>query len=262
MILFVTSSGIGRYAPVLFSVHMAAHMVLTMLAPILLVLGGPVTLALRALRPSPDPTLRGAREWVVELTHHPVTRMMAHPIMALGMYVVGLYAMYFTGLYELALRSHAAHLAMIAHLVGSGYFFFWLLIGVDPPPKPVPHPVRVLMLFVTMVFHAIFGLAIMQSTKLLASDWYTTLARDWGPSPLDDQRVGGGIAWAAGELPAAFVLAVIVAQWIRADGREQRRIERHAELSARSADNHVVDPHVSYNEYLARLDSRSRLDRK
>jgi putative copper resistance protein D len=150
---------------------------------------------------------------------------------------------------------------MIAHLVGSGYFFFWLLIGVDPAPKPVPHPVRVLMLFVTMVFHAIFGLAIMQSTNVFASDWYATLSRDWGSSPLHDQSVGGGIAWAAGELPVAFVLAVIVAQWIRADGREQRRIDRHAELSARSSDQQMIDPHVSYNEYLAALNKRSQPDR-
>ena len=48
-LLFVTSSGLGRYMPAMFSMHMADHMLLSMLVPILLVLGGPVSLALRAL---------------------------------------------------------------------------------------------------------------------------------------------------------------------------------------------------------------------
>jgi putative copper resistance protein D len=49
VILVATSSGVGRYSMAMFSVHMGVHMLLSMLAPILLVLGGPVTLALRAL---------------------------------------------------------------------------------------------------------------------------------------------------------------------------------------------------------------------
>ena len=49
VLLFTTSSGVGRYMPAMFSMHMAAHMLLSMLTPILLVLGAPVTLALRAL---------------------------------------------------------------------------------------------------------------------------------------------------------------------------------------------------------------------
>ena len=49
LLLFTTSSGLGRYMPAMFSMHMVAHMLLSMLVPILLVLGAPVTLALRAL---------------------------------------------------------------------------------------------------------------------------------------------------------------------------------------------------------------------
>ncbi|HLS76113.1 MAG TPA: cytochrome c oxidase assembly protein, partial [Nocardia sp.] len=52
LLLVTTSSGIGRYAPAMFSVHMMQHMALSMLAPILFALGGVVTLALRALPPA------------------------------------------------------------------------------------------------------------------------------------------------------------------------------------------------------------------
>jgi putative copper resistance protein D len=184
--------------------------------------------------------------------------MMAHPLMALGMYAASLYAMYFTGFYELSLRSHAAHLFMTAHLVGAGYFFFWVLIGVDAAPVKIAHPVRVLLLFVSMVFHAIFGLVIMQSTQVFASDWYAALSRDWGGSPLKDQALGGGIAWSFGETPAAFVLGMIILQWVRSDRREERRLDKLAALSERSPERSVVDPHVAYNEYLASLERRSK----
>jgi len=141
--------------------------------------GGPVTLALRALRPSSDPALPGAREWLIAALHSRATRLLTHPLVALALYVSSLYGMYFTGLYETALRSHAAHLLMYAHFLAAGYLFFWLLIGVDRPPRPVPHPLRLPLLFASMVFHAFFRLIVMQSDQLLASDWYTELARPW-----------------------------------------------------------------------------------
>lgn len=248
MIIVVTNSGVGRYAPVLLSVHMGQHLVLTMLAPIALVLSAPVTLGFRALRPTNDPRLRGPREWLMLFVHSGFTRMMAHPLMALGMYGVGLYAMYFTGLHELALRSHAAHLAMIFHFVMSGYLFFWSLIGIDPAPKPVPYAGRIPLLFGAITFHAIFGLAIMQSDRLFAEQWYTTLPRPWGADPLSDQHTAGGIAWTFGEIPAALVLGVIVVQWMRADEREQRRVDRtldaafpNVDYSAASAHTDVAD---------------------
>jgi cytochrome c oxidase assembly factor CtaG len=73
--------------------------------------------------------------------------------------------MYFTGLYEAALHSHPAHLAMYAHFLVAGYLFFWLLIGVDRPPRPVPHPLRLPLLFASMVLHAFFGVIPMQSDQ-------------------------------------------------------------------------------------------------
>jgi cytochrome c oxidase assembly factor CtaG/putative copper export protein len=229
VVLVVSSSGLARYGPVLFSVHMIQHMALTMLAPVMLVLSGPITLALRALRPATEPGLRGPREWVLAIVHSRASRLLTHPVVALAIYVSSLYAMYFTGMYELTLRSHLAHLLMLAHFLLAGSLFFWILIGVDPAPRQLPFPVRIPLLFTSMVFHAFFGVAIMQSESVIAADWYEQLNRTWGGTSLADQTVGGGIAWAFGELPSLLIMGSLLLQWIRSDEREQRRVDRAAD---------------------------------
>jgi putative copper resistance protein D len=177
-------------------------------------------------------------------------------VVALALYVVSLYMLYFTGLYELAVRSHAAHLAMIAHFLGVGYLFFWTVIGIDPAPRRVPYPLKAILVLISMVLHAFLGVALMQSATLLAADWWTALARPWGPTPLQDQRDAGGIAWSFGELPTVIVLGALMVQWIRADQREARRRDRVADRAA--AEGREDDELAAYNRLLADLAERDR----
>ncbi|GAA4911753.1 putative copper resistance protein D [Stackebrandtia albiflava] len=252
--VFVTSSGMGRYSMVMFSVHMVQHMTLNMLIPIMLVLGAPLTLALRALRPARP---RGPREWLLAILHSRFVRFVSHPLIALALYIFSLYLMYFTSLFEWAMRSHAGHMLMVGHFLAAGGLFFWVIIGPDPAPRRPPYPARVLMFFIAVVFHTIFGLTIMQSTEVIAADWFQALGRDWGASSLEDQRTGGGIAWAFGEIPSVVVLAALVWQWSRSEEREGRRLDR---LAARAAETGRPedDPHERYNAYLAKLAEADR----
>ncbi|MGC4885631.1 cytochrome c oxidase assembly protein [Micromonospora sp. DT227] len=256
VIVIATSSGLARYGPVLFAVHMVQHLLLMMVAPILLVLAGPVTLALRALPPSTDPRWPGPREWLQTALHSQVSRALTHPLVTLALYVASLYVLYFTGLYELAVRSHAAHLAMIGHFLGVGYLFFWTVIGIDPAPRRVPHPLKAILLLISMVLHAFLGVALMQSGGVLAADWWTALARPWGPTPLQDQRNAGGVAWSFGELPTVIVLGALMLQWIRADEREARRRDRAADRA--EAEGREDDELAAYNRMLAGLAERDR----
>jgi len=186
-----------------------------------------------------------------------IGRVLSHPVVALVQYVAAMYLMYFTGLYEFALRSHAAHLAMMLHFLGAGYLFFWVVIGVDPTPRPRPAPpLRLVLVLLAMVLHAFLGVAIMQATTLLAADWFTALPRDWGPTPLADQRTAGGIAWSFGEIPTLFVVGALMVQWIRADEREQRRLDRAADRAA--AEGREEESLAAYNAMLARLAERDR----
>ncbi|HLU43881.1 MAG TPA: cytochrome c oxidase assembly protein [Natronosporangium sp.] len=255
LLIVATCSGLARYGPVLFSVHMAQHLLLTMAVPILLVLGGPITLALRALSPAQDPAWPGPREWLLAALHSPVSRFVTHPIFALAFYMVSMYAMYLTGLFELALRSHAGHLLMMGHFLLAGYLFFWVVIGVDPSPRgrPAP-PLRAVVMLASMAMHAFLGIVIMSSRSLFAAEWFNTLPRPWGPTPLDDQYVAGGIAWSFGEVPGLIVIAALIVQWIRSDEREQRRLDRAEDRA--EAEGRESEALRAYNEMLAKLAQR------
>lgn len=250
-VAFVGLSGLQTYGMLMLSVHMVQHMVLMMISPILLVLGGPVTLALRALKPARRGQL-GPRELIVSAVNSPVAQVLTHPLVALALFISGAYTVYFTGLFESAMRSHTGHTLMSVHFLVVGYIFFEMLIGIDPLPKRPPYPARVVLLLLAMAFHAVFGLALMESSRLIAGDYYREIAVEipWLPDTLDDQVLAGQITWGFGELPGLLVIGVLFIQWYRSDEREARRFDRRegSEESERTA----------YNEYLAKLDERSR----
>lgn len=256
ILLIATQSGVARYAKVLFSAHMAEHMTLSMLVPIFLVLGAPLTLALRALRPAVRRGDRGPREWLTTILHSRYTRFVTHPAIATAIFIVSTYALYFTPLFASAMEEHLGHIMMTMHFLISGTLFFWVIIGIDPAPNRLPHVARLILLFVTMPFHAFFGIALMSMTTVLASDWYDQLGRTWGTSLAEDQQTGGAIAWAFGEIPTLIVLLALAFQWWRADDRGARRADRRADAAAARTGGSGDAQLDAYNEYLAKLNKR------
>lgn len=246
VLLMATSSGIGRYAPAMFSVHMAQHMLLGMLAPILLVLGGPVTLGLRTLPSGGRSGPPGPREWLLAAVHSPVARALSHPLVALPLFVGSYYALYFSGIFDAALYVHAAHLAMNLHFLLVGSLFFWPLVGVDPAPRRLPPAGRLGIVFASVPFHAFFGVALMSSAVVIGGAFYRSLALPWLPDLLADQKLGGGLAWASGEIPLLLVLIALLVQWSRQDERTARRDDRRADADG-DADL------AAYNAMLRRL---------
>jgi putative copper resistance protein D len=258
LLVLVTQSGVARYAPVLFSVHMTEHMVLSMLVPIFLVLGAPVTLALRALKPAARRGDRGPREWITTILHSRVTKVITHPAIATAIFIVSTYALYFSPLFASAMEEHLGHIAMTLHFLLSGCLFFWVIIGVDPAPTKLPHVGRLLLLFVTMPFHAFFGIALMNMGTVIAAGWYDQLGRTWGASSLADQSTGGAIAWAFGEIPTLIVLIALAFQWYRDDNRAAMRADRRADARA-AKEGGTGDAELdAYNDYLARLDKSNK----
>nr|WP_308258579.1 cytochrome c oxidase assembly protein [Saccharothrix obliqua] len=242
VVVVVTSSGVGKYAPGTFSMHMVAHMSLNMLAPVLLVLGGAVTLALRVL-PS------GPRGWLVALLHCRASRLVTHPAVAAVVFVGSFYVLYFSDLFGTAMGQHWAHQVMNLHFLVSGYVFYWLVVGVDRPPRPLPHLAKLGLLFAVMPFHAFFGVILMSSGTVIAETFYRRLSLTWVPDLLTDQRLGGGIAWATGEVPMLVVVVALLAQWASADRREAVRLDRRL-------DSGEDDRLAAYNAMLAELSGR------
>jgi putative membrane protein len=217
-IAFVTLGGLGAYDTTLLSVHMVQHMGLTMVAPIFLALGAPVTLALRALHKKP-------RRVLVRVLHSRVARVLANPLFSFGVFVLNPFALYFSGLYELSLRNEFVHEWVHAHFLATGCLFFWPLIGRDPLPGRWPYPARALLMLLSVPFHTVLGLTIMQSKTLLGGDWYPRLDLKW-IDPVADQVTAGGVLWAGGELVSVVMLAVLVAQWVKQSRLEAARIDR------------------------------------
>jgi putative copper resistance protein D len=231
VLLIATCSGIGRYSPAMFSVHMGSHMLLSMVAPVLFVLGGPVTLALRALPAVGKDAPPGPREWLVAFVQSPVSKALTHPLVALPLFVGSFYGLYFSGLFDSALTYHWAHLAMNAHFLLVGYVFYWPVIGVDPAPRRMPPLGRLGMIFAAMPFHAFFGVALMSMQTVIGETFYRGLKLPWVGDLLTDQRLGGGIAWASGEVPVLLVLIALLVQWARTDEREARRSDRREDAT-------------------------------
>ncbi|MBS9533442.1 bifunctional copper resistance protein CopD/cytochrome c oxidase assembly protein [Mycobacterium sp. M1] len=228
-LLFATSSGTGRYMPAMFSMHMVVHMMLSMLVPILLVLGAPTTLALRALPAAGHDDPPGMREWLLAALHSRVSQVLTNPIVAAVIFVVGFYGLYFSTIFDSIVGSHAGHVAMNVHFLLSGYLFYWVVIGIDPTPKPISPLAKLAVVFASLPLHGFFGVFLMGMPKVLGGWFYGSLGLPWHTDLAGDQHLGGGITWAAGELPLLVVMIALLVQWTRSDRRVARRYDRGAD---------------------------------
>ncbi|MFL6286816.1 MAG: cytochrome c oxidase assembly protein, partial [Actinomycetes bacterium] len=244
VIAFGTLSGLAVYGRTAFSLHMTQHMVLSMIAPVLLVLGAPITLALRSLPAARVNEPAGPREWLLAALQSPVARVLTHPVTAFILFVTAPYMIYFSGLFETAMRQHWAHELMHVHFVLVGYLFFQSLIGRDPIPHRASYPMRMVTLFASLALHAFFAVALISSSAVIATSYYETLARPWWTDLLKDQTQGASFAWAFGELPAIIVLVVLLFQWSREDDRRAEQADRRAD---RDGDAELQ----AYNQMLA-----------
>ncbi len=214
-------SGLAAYDTRLFGVHMVQHMLLSMVAPVFLALGAPVTLALRTLPVRPRGALLG-------LLHSRAARVLSFPAVPWVIFIGSPFALYFSGWYPATLQSPLLHGLMHLHFVLAGSLFFWPIIGVDPVPGRVSHPFRILLLFATMPFHAFLGVAIMSVDSdgkgLLAAAHYLPLIGR--ADAVFQQQVGGGLIWASGDLVGLLFIFVAAVQWMQASDREAAREDR------------------------------------
>lgn len=250
VVIIATSSAMGQYAGAQFGTHMIVHMSLNMLAPVLLVLGGVVTLLLRATVSHPKSQPAGPHEWITAALHWPGTRFIYNPIIVFIVYIGSYYGLYLTPLFENIMRYHWAHQAMNVHFLLVGYLFYGLVIGVDRPPRPLPPIGKLGFVLAAMPFHAFFGVILMTAPTPLAENFYRTLDFPWMGDLMAQQYLGGGVAWAGGELPLLIVVTALGIQWARQDQREAKRKDRHL-------DSGVDDEFDAYNRMLTELAERS-----
>lgn len=197
-----------------FTVHVLQHLLLGMLAPALLVLGAPVTLALQVCPPR-------ARRAIGGVLDSRAVALLTSPVVVWLLFGVVSLAMYLTPLYRMSLEDESLHLLLHAVALGAGGLFFWAVIGVDRVGRGVPHGARLLMVLFAVPFHAVLGVALLASAEPLAA-----------AHSLSDHRTGAGVLWAAGDGLGVAVALVVLAQWMRHEDREAAREDRVARRSA------------------------------
>ncbi|NGO78733.1 cytochrome c oxidase assembly protein [Streptomyces sp. YC504] len=249
-IALVMCTQLNDYGMVMFSVHMVQHMVISMLSPILLLLGAPITLALRAMPVASRRGRKGPRELLLMLLHSRYMKVVTHPAFTIPMFIASLYGLYFTPLFDFLMESKPGHIAMMLHFLAVGLVFFWPIMGVDPGPHRPGYVMRMLELFAGMPFHAFFGIALMMATEPMVGTYMHPPA-SLGIDALADQEAGGGIAWAFSEIPSVVVLVALLFQWRKSEEREAKRKDRAAD---RDGDKELE----AYNAYLASLNARSQ----
>jgi putative copper resistance protein D len=251
-----TSSGVGRYAGASFAVHMVLHMSLNMAVPALLVLGGPLTLALAVSPARPLTQAAGPHEWVASLLRGRLHRSLTHPLHALVAYTASYYLLYFTDIFDQASRYHWAHEVMNLEFIVVGYLFFSVIMGVDRLPRPVPPLAQLGLILAGMPFHAFFGVLVMTRHQVIAQTFYQYLQSGvgWITDLHRDQYIGGGIALAVGEIPLTFALVILLTRWSRQDRASD------AASHARADRVDEGDLRTAHDELLSRLAARSNDD--
>ncbi|MEU5060440.1 cytochrome c oxidase assembly protein [Streptomyces sp. NPDC056121] len=248
-VMLVMCTKLNDYGMVMFSVHMVQHMVISMLSPILLLMGAPITLALRAM-PVARRGAKGPRELLLMFLHSRYMRIITHPAFTIPLFIASLYALYFTPIFDTLMGSKVGHIGMMVHFLAVGLIFFWPIMGVDPGPHRPGYVMRMLELFAGMPFHAFFGIALMMASGPMIGT-YEHPPASLGIDALADQTAAGGIAWAFSEVPSVLVLLALLFQWKKSEDRQARRKDRAAD---RDGDQELA----AYNAYLASLNTRGQ----
>ena len=192
-----------------FWAHMVQHLLLTLVAAPLFVLGAPGVALLRSTR--------GAlRQGIARLFRSRVLHVLTHPLVAWLGFALVMWVTHFTPLYQQALDNELVHVAEHALFITAGVLFWMPVVGADPFTRRMAWPVRLGYLVAALPLQSFLGLALYSATRPLYEQ-YPDLA---------DQRLGALIMWIGGDFVFVLALAVTAAGWMKADRADALRADR------------------------------------
>jgi len=209
----------ATYDTDLFSLHMVQHLLITMVAARLFLLGTPVTLALRAATP------QVRRNVLLPMLHSRALKIVMFPVVSWIIFAAVMWLSHFSALYEASLTNTWIHRGEHLLYLVAALMFWWQAIGLDPTPWRMPHPVRLIYVFLQLPQSSFLGGPLYHKTKVLYSH-YANLGRTWGPSPLFDQQIAWTIMWIMGDMMFLGAMALIGRSWMKHEEMETKRVDR------------------------------------
>ena len=219
-VVVAVQSGIAAYDDQLLSVHMVQHMLLLLVAPLLLLGGQPVILALRAL---PARRRRASAGLLYRMAPA------GHPAVCLAVFSAVLVLTHLPWFYDATLRHTGLHEAEHGLYLVAGVMLWWPMLDGDPVPA---HRLgglgRLVYLLATMPAMAVVG-AYLDRHPTLVYPAYGAPARAIGISAVVDQQQAGAIMWVAGSaIVIAAGLWAAIAALVAEERRQQARDVREA----------------------------------
>jgi cytochrome c oxidase assembly factor CtaG len=223
--LVVVVGPFGAWDDTFFWAHMVQHLVTMMIVAPLLLLGAPVLLLLAAL-PGPQ-----RRRWVVPALRSRAVAVLTRPAVSWVLFAGALIGTHFTGFYQAALTHPALH-EYVEHplYLGVALLYFYPLIGVNPLPHGPSPAVKIVSLVLMMAPESMTGFFIYVAGGVLYPA-YAAVERPFGPGPLADQQLAGGLMWSSAMVVGAFWVSVAVYGWLKAEARATVRLDRRIALA-------------------------------
>lgn len=243
-VLLVTATQVMGYGMVLFSIHMLQKMVLTVVSAMLLMLGAPVSLAIRALPRHGWGAL--SRRLLLRALRCKVARVLAHPVVTTVIFVGSLYGIYFTPTFDFLMRSWWGNVAMLLFFLGTGLLAFGGAFALGPWPHRASAPIRIAELGLPGPLHAFFAVALMMASAPVVRTFANPPA-GWGIDVMTDQLAAGNIVWGFGEVPSVIAFVIVYLQWSRSE-----------ETLTKVSDRRVDVELEAYNARLRRMAQESR----
>ena len=183
----------------LFTAHMVQHLLLTLVAPPLVLLGIPgwMISALVQWR-----AVRGVAAWLTQ------------PVIAFALFNVAFAASHLPAIYELTLDNHGAHIVEHLIFMGTAVVMWWPILSPSSELPRIAYPLQILYVFFQTIPSSAVGALITLSEQPLYRT-YAEAPRVYGITPLMDQQIGGALMWVGGGVYFLVLATVIFFVWAR-----------------------------------------------
>jgi putative membrane protein len=213
---------VGQYDDVLFVDHMIQHLLLMLVAAPLMVLGTPITVALRVATPDVR------RRWLLPLLHSRAVAFLSHPLVGLALFTASLWITHFSPIYELAIENGLVHDMEHGVYLAAAILFWGPILGADPVRVRVPFVMRLVAVLFAMVQGSFLGVVIVLAPAPLYAH-YADLNLGY-ITALADQQMAGAVMWVVGAILIPLWGGLVFYDWMRAEEaagvREDARLAR------------------------------------